>query len=139
MEDFEKIKNEESQNKTKENVVNQDNTNVSNSSTNNKKKNNKVLKISLGSVAAVVLVGAGIFVGTKLIGDKTLTIDNNGTQNSSLTAENNVQTIDEQKLEEGIKNTLIKLAQKETSSMKSGNNAYAEGHVLLKSEIKNKL
>ena len=80
MEDFEKIKKEESQNITNENV---EKTNVQESKE-TKNKKGKLLKISLGSAAAVVLVGVGIIAGTKIVGDKVITIDKNHVQNANL-------------------------------------------------------
>lgn len=91
MEDFEKIKNEGEQKNAQSTSEAQET--KSNETTNKKQKNKskKALKISLGSVAAVVLVGVGIFTGTKLVGDKIITIDNNGAQNSNLAADNNAE------------------------------------------------
>ena len=93
MEDFEKMKNEENQNGVEnqgvKDDVKQQNENIS--SNVKKKKSNKVLKISLGSVAAVVLVGAGIFVGTRLVGDKNITFNNHGAQNSNLAGESQAE------------------------------------------------
>lgn len=130
MEDFEKIKKEESQNITNENV---EKTNVQESKE-TKNKKGKLLKISLGSVAAVVLVGVGIVAGTKIVGDKVITIDKNHVQNANFATD--TKTIDEQKLESAIKEALIGLAKKETVSLKNNTNEYAEGHIILKSEIK---
>lgn len=97
MEDFEKIKKEESQNITKENI---EKTNIQEGEK-PKNKTGKLFKISLGSVAAVVLVGVGIIAGTKIVGDKVITIDKNGGQSGSIfVGDNKVKLISTDHLSE---------------------------------------
>ncbi len=84
MDNFEKIKKEE------EEVQNY---NYDEAVKVNKKKgsrNKKALKISIASVSAVVLVGAGVFVGSRFLGSSTTTINNNSTQNSNIATNNQV-------------------------------------------------
>ena len=94
MEDFEKMKNEENQENVQnvEQRTNENAQNVNSEGNVKKKKNHTVLKISLGSVAAVVLVGTGIFVGTQLTGNKTVIFDNHGAQSVNMAGENNAQS-----------------------------------------------
>lgn len=93
MEDFEKIKNEENQNSVENQEVKNDVKQENASTSNNvkKKKSHKVLKISLGSVAAIVLVGTGIFVGTQLVGGKNVIFNNHDAQNENLAGENQAE------------------------------------------------
>lgn len=121
MEDFEKIKNEE--------------TNQTRKTKEEKPKGKKVFKISIASIAAVALIGVGIFTGARFLGKKVITLDNNGATNNSM-ASNNIQNIDEEKLNNAIKRELIKLAEKEYSSNKTSSNTFSEGHIVLRSEIK---
>lgn len=95
MEDFEKIKNEQEQNQEakQEKKINE------------KPKNKKVLKISIASVAAVILVGVGIFMGTKLVGEKIITINNNGAQNSNMASNNNSETKTENTIKDNKEKT----------------------------------
>ncbi len=82
MEDFEKIKREEAevQNYKYDEAVNK------------KKgsKNKKALKISIAAVSAVVLIGTGVFIGSRFLGRSTTTINNNGAQNSNMATNNQV-------------------------------------------------
>lgn len=82
MEDFEKIKREEAevQNYNYDEAVNK------------KKgsKNKKALKISIAAVSAVVLIGTGVFIGSRFLGRSTTTINNNGAQNSNMATNNQV-------------------------------------------------
>ena len=82
MEDFEKIKREEAevQNYNYDEAVNK------------KKgsKNKKALKISIVAVSAVVLIGTGVFIGSRFLGRNTTTINNNGAQNSNMATNNQV-------------------------------------------------
>ena len=82
MEDFEKIKREEAevQNYNYDEAVNK------------KKgsKNKKALKISIAAVSAVVLIGTGVFIGSRFLGNNTTTINNNGVQNSNMATNNQV-------------------------------------------------
>lgn len=126
MEDFEKVKKEEieSQNHAYEEAENEK----------KNTKNKKALKISIVAVSAVALIGTGVFIGSRFLGNST-TINNNGAQNSNMATNNIIGEIDETKLQDIIKNELIKLAQKDFSSNKTSNNVYAEGHTILKSEV----
>lgn len=81
MEDFEKIKKEEeksqNQNYNYEEAVNE------------KKKSKKALKISIVAVSAVVLIGTGVFIGSRFLGNNTI-INNNGAQNSNMATNNQI-------------------------------------------------
>ena len=94
MEDFKKIKKEENAKNIEvktQNEAKEQNESVTNNS--KKEKGSKIFKISLGSVAAVALVGASIFLGTKLTGNKIVMFDNHGAQSGSMAGDNSVQTI----------------------------------------------
>lgn len=81
MEDFEKIKKEEeksqNQNYNYEEVGN------------GKKKSKKALKISIVAVSAVALIGTGVFIGSRFLGNNTI-INNNGAQNSNMATNNQI-------------------------------------------------
>ncbi len=128
MEDFEKMKNEEEE-------VKNYNQEAEKKKEKKGSKNKKALKISIVAVSAVLLIGTGVFIGSRFLGNST-TINNNGDQNSNMATNNIIGEIDEAKLQNFIKNELIKLAQKDFSSNKTSNNVYAEGHTILKSEVK---
>lgn len=83
MDDFEKIKNEEEKSQNQ-------NYNYEEAG-NEKKKSKKALKISIVAVSAVVLIGAGVFIGSRFLGNNTI-INNTGAQNSNMAANN--QTFD---------------------------------------------
>lgn len=81
MEDFEKVKKEEieSQNHAYEEAENEK----------KNTKNKKALKISIVAVSAVALIGTGVFIGSRFLGNST-TINNNGAQNSNMATNNQV-------------------------------------------------
>lgn len=81
MEDFEKVKKEEieSQNHAYEETENEK----------KNTKNKKALKISIVAVSAVALIGTGVFIGSRFLGNST-TINNNGAQNSNMATNNQV-------------------------------------------------
>lgn len=82
MEDFEKVKKEEleTQNYAYEEAGNEKKST----------KNKKALKISIVAVSAVTLIGAGVFIGSRFLGNATTTINNNGAQNSNMATNNQV-------------------------------------------------
>lgn len=79
MEDFEKIKNEEAEVKK----YNEEAEKGKGS------KNKKALKISIVAVSAALLIGTGVFIGSRFLGNST-TINNNGAQNSNMATNNQV-------------------------------------------------
>ena len=81
MEDFEKMKNEEAEVK-----------NYNQEAKKEKKgsKNKKALKISIVAVSAVVLLGTGVFIGSRFLENSITTINNNGAQNSNMATNNQV-------------------------------------------------
>ncbi len=82
MDDFEKIKREE---KEAQNYIYDEAVNKKKGS-----KNKKALKISIAAVSAVVLIGTGVFIGSRFLGRSTTTINNNGAQNSNMATNNEV-------------------------------------------------
>lgn len=102
MEDFEKIKKGEADTNNVE-------ANVEAGSSQTAKKSGKTIKISVAAVSAAVLVGTGVFIGSRFLGNTITTINNhNGAQNSNI-ATNNTQEVHkknhDEKIEE-IKNIL---------------------------------
>lgn len=82
MDDFEKIKREE---KEAQKYIYDEAVNKKKGS-----KNKKALKISIAAVSAVVLIGTGVFIGSRFLGRSTTTINNNGAQNSNMATNNEV-------------------------------------------------
>lgn len=82
MEDFEKMKKEEAD------VQNCDHKEAG--SEKKSVKNKKALKISIVAVSTVALIGTGVFIGSRFLGNSTTTINNNGAQNSNMATNNQV-------------------------------------------------
>lgn len=105
MENFEKI--------TKEEAGNENNV--------PKKKGKKVIKVSIAAVSAVALICTGIFIGSRFLGNSTVTVNNNGAQNSNMSSDNtNVNTEPETVQPETTE--LVTDAFTYTGTTKDGNN-----------------